>query len=54
MAHEYEALSTLLQAGLHKADILCILDTRQIDPHKTARLQGKRMILKAGAKACIT
>ena len=26
-------------AGLHKASILCILDTRQIDPDKTASIQ---------------
>ena len=25
--------------GLQKASILCILDTRQIDPHKTASIQ---------------
>ena len=26
-------------AGLHKTSILCILDTRQIDPDKTASIQ---------------
>ena len=30
---------SLQLAGLHKASILCILDTRQVNPHKTAGIQ---------------
>ena len=33
-------LIELKETGLHKAGILCILDTRQIDPCKTASIQN--------------
>ena len=48
--------SKFLQTGLqlHKASILCILDTRQIDPHKTARLQNDDNTSWGKGPACIT
>ena len=39
--------------GLHKASILCILDTRQIDAHKTASIQKKDKTSWGECPACI-
>ena len=42
-----------LQTGLHKTGNLRILDTRQFDPHKTARLQKDYSTSWGNGTGCI-
>ena len=44
---------TDIQPGLNKTGILCILDTRQIDPNKTANIKKNDKTSRAEGPSCI-